>query len=80
MIKVCSRPGIARRRVIFPFNNPVKESEKDPQLPEKISQELPVIIRHLLNEFADQITGWLKNFIGNKICLIIFLKLKELLN
>ncbi|MDC9622150.1 primase-like DNA-binding domain-containing protein [Xenorhabdus sp. XENO-7] len=46
--------GIARRRVIFPFNIPVKESEKDPQLPEKISQELPVIIRHLLTEFADQ--------------------------
>uniref|UniRef100_UPI00056E9459 primase-like DNA-binding domain-containing protein n=1 Tax=Xenorhabdus bovienii TaxID=40576 RepID=UPI00056E9459 len=46
--------GIARRRVIFPFNIPVKESEKDSQLPEKISRELPVIIRHLLNEFADQ--------------------------
>ncbi|WP_047679924.1 MULTISPECIES: primase-like DNA-binding domain-containing protein [Xenorhabdus] len=46
--------GIARRRVIFPFNIPVKESEKDPHLPEKISRELPVIIRHLLNEFADQ--------------------------
>ncbi|PHM46782.1 primase-like DNA-binding domain-containing protein [Xenorhabdus miraniensis] len=46
--------GIARRRVIFPFNIPVKESEKDPYLPEKISRELPVIIRHLLNEFADQ--------------------------
>ncbi|CDH24390.1 putative phage primase [Xenorhabdus bovienii str. kraussei Becker Underwood] len=46
--------GIARRRVIFPFNIPVKESEKDPQLPEKISRELPVIIRHLLSEFADQ--------------------------
>ncbi|MBE8596781.1 primase-like DNA-binding domain-containing protein [Xenorhabdus sp. BG5] len=46
--------GIARRRVIFPFNIPVKESEKDPHLPEKISQELPVIIRHLLTEFADQ--------------------------
>ncbi|MDE9552538.1 primase-like DNA-binding domain-containing protein [Xenorhabdus bovienii] len=46
--------GIARRRVIFPFNIPVKESEKDPQLPEKISRELPVIIRHLLTEFADQ--------------------------
>ncbi|PHM46666.1 DNA primase [Xenorhabdus miraniensis] len=46
--------GIARRRVIFPFNHPVKESEKDPQLAEKISRELPVIIRHLLNEFADQ--------------------------
>ncbi|PHM70745.1 DNA primase [Xenorhabdus sp. KJ12.1] len=46
--------GIARRRVIFPFNIPVKESEKDPHLPEKISRELPVIIRHLLNEFTDQ--------------------------
>nr|WP_244922788.1 primase-like DNA-binding domain-containing protein [Xenorhabdus cabanillasii] len=46
--------GIARRRVIFPFNIPVKESEKDPQLPEKISRELPVFIRHLLTEFADQ--------------------------
>jgi putative DNA primase/helicase len=46
--------GIARRRVIFPFNIPVKESEKDPQLPEKISRELPVIIRHLLTEFTDQ--------------------------
>ncbi|WP_244903162.1 primase-like DNA-binding domain-containing protein, partial [Xenorhabdus innexi] len=46
--------GIARRRVIFPFNIPVKESEKDSQLPEKISRELPVIIRHLLDEFADQ--------------------------
>ncbi|PHM64483.1 DNA primase [Xenorhabdus stockiae] len=46
--------GIARRRVIFPFNIPVKESEKDPHLAEKISRELPVIIRHLLNEFADQ--------------------------
>ncbi|MGJ0635642.1 primase-like DNA-binding domain-containing protein [Xenorhabdus bovienii] len=46
--------GIARRRVIFPFNHPVKESEKDPHLPEKISRELPVIIRQLLSEFADQ--------------------------
>ncbi|WP_370276869.1 primase-like DNA-binding domain-containing protein [Xenorhabdus bovienii] len=46
--------GIARRRVIFPFNIPVNESDKDPHLPEKISRELPVIIRHLLTEFADQ--------------------------
>ncbi len=38
--------GIARRRVIFPFNILVKESEKDPHLPEKISRELPVIIRY----------------------------------
>ncbi|KER01726.1 putative ATPase [Photorhabdus temperata subsp. temperata Meg1] len=46
--------GIARRRVIFPFNNPVKESEKDPLLSEKISRELPIIIRYLLGEFASQ--------------------------
>ncbi|EAS1727473.1 DNA primase [Salmonella enterica] len=45
--------GIARRRVIFPFNVQVKDTEKDPQLPEKIRGEIPVIIRHLLNEFSD---------------------------
>lgn len=46
--------GIARRRVIFPFNNPVTEAEKDPDLMVKISQEIPVVIRCLLAEFADQ--------------------------
>ena len=46
--------GIARRRVIFSFNNPVSDDEKDPLLSEKISVELPVIIRHLLTEFASQ--------------------------
>lgn len=46
--------GIGRRRVIFPFNVPVSESEKDADLNQKISAELPVIIRHLLVEFADQ--------------------------
>ncbi|HDH9217419.1 TPA: toprim domain-containing protein, partial [Escherichia coli] len=46
--------GIARRRVIFSFNTPVKESDKDPLLPEKISKELPVIIRHLLKLFTCQ--------------------------
>ncbi len=45
--------GIARRRVIFPFDNQVKDAEKDPQLPEKIRGEIPVIIRHLLKEFSD---------------------------
>ncbi|HEC8340152.1 TPA: toprim domain-containing protein [Providencia rettgeri] len=46
--------GIARRRVIFPFNMTVKESDKDPLLPEKISKELPVIIRYLLKLFTCQ--------------------------
>lgn len=46
--------GIARRRVIFPFNRQVDDSQKDPDLLNKIAAELPVIIRHLLNTFADQ--------------------------
>lgn len=46
--------GIARRRVIFPFNHPVDEAHRDPDLPQKISRELPVLIRHLLAEFTDQ--------------------------
>ncbi|HHT0464598.1 TPA: primase-helicase zinc-binding domain-containing protein [Raoultella planticola] len=46
--------GVARRRVIFPFNNPVSEADKDPDLTAKIRREVPVLIRHLLNTFADQ--------------------------
>lgn len=46
--------GISRRRVIFPFNNQVKDADKDPDLSKKISLELPVIIRHLLALFANQ--------------------------
>lgn len=46
--------GIARRRVIFPFDRVVKDSEKDIGLADKIATELPVIIRHLFNTFADQ--------------------------
>ncbi len=46
--------GIARRRVIFPFNHPVSEADKDPDLTAKIRAEIPVIIRHLLTTFADQ--------------------------
>lgn len=46
--------GIARRRVIFAFNHPVSEADKDRDLSAKISAELPVIIRHLLDVFADQ--------------------------
>lgn len=46
--------GISRRRVIFAFNRPVDDAHKDPELLDKIGRELPVIIRHLLSEFADQ--------------------------
>ncbi|CDH26006.1 primase-like DNA-binding domain-containing protein [Xenorhabdus bovienii] len=43
--------GIARRRVIFHFNDIVEEKNKDKSLPEKIEAEIPVIIRDLLREF-----------------------------
>ena len=46
--------GIARRRVIFPFNIPVSDADKDPELAVKIRREIPVVIRHLLTTFADQ--------------------------
>lgn len=45
--------GVARRRVIFRFDNIVNEAEKDRELPEKIAAEIPVIIRRLLANFAD---------------------------
>ncbi|WP_250209055.1 DNA primase family protein [Morganella morganii] len=45
--------GVARRRVIFQFNNRVREEDKDPELAEKIFAEIPVIIRRLLTNFAD---------------------------
>lgn len=45
--------GLARRRVIFRFDNIVSEAEKDRELPEKIAAEIPVIIRRLLANFAD---------------------------
>lgn len=45
--------GIARRRVIFAFDRVVSEADKDPTIGDKIAAELPVIIRHLLAQFAD---------------------------
>ncbi|HHY9432553.1 TPA: DNA primase family protein [Escherichia coli] len=45
--------GVARRRVIFRFDNIVSEAEKDKDLPEKVAGEIPVIIRRLLANFAD---------------------------
>lgn len=44
--------GVARRRVIFRFDNIVSEAEKDRELPEKIAAEIPVIIRRLLANFT----------------------------
>ncbi|VEA69346.1 Superfamily II helicase and inactivated derivatives [Serratia plymuthica] len=46
--------GIGRRRVIFPFDIPVKEADRDPDLMGKIRREMPVIIRCLLSDFAHQ--------------------------
>ncbi|EAP8457965.1 DNA primase [Salmonella enterica] len=43
--------GISRRRVIFPFNQEVPETERDPHLLDKIKAELPVIVRGLLTDF-----------------------------
>lgn len=45
--------GVARRRVIFQFNNKVKEEDKDPLLAEKIADEIPVIVRRLLATFSN---------------------------
>ncbi|WP_105455200.1 DNA primase family protein [Escherichia coli] len=45
--------GVARRRVIFQFDNIVRETEKDKKLPQKIAAEIPVIIRRLLTNFSD---------------------------
>ncbi|MCK7153921.1 hypothetical protein L8O12_00410 [Enterobacter kobei] len=45
--------GVSRRRVIFQFNRRVSEEDKDPDLAEKISAEIPVVVRRLLANFAD---------------------------
>ncbi|HDY8894639.1 TPA: DNA primase [Klebsiella pneumoniae] len=45
--------GVARRRVIFQFNNRVREEDKDPDLSEKIFAEIPVIVRRLLANFSE---------------------------
>ncbi|OCG08044.1 hypothetical protein A9G13_07560 [Gilliamella sp. wkB178] len=45
--------GISRRRVIFHFGDAIPKDERDPDLKNKIAQELPVIIRHLINEYSD---------------------------
>ena len=44
--------GVSRRRVILPFPETIPANERDPQLLEKIRQELAVIVRHLMQRFA----------------------------
>ncbi|MWP48447.1 MULTISPECIES: primase-helicase zinc-binding domain-containing protein [unclassified Gilliamella] len=44
--------GISRRRVIFHFSEVIPEKERDLNLVSKIEQELPSIVRLLLNEFT----------------------------
>ncbi len=44
--------GIARRRVIYNFADVVSESERYPDLVNKIEAELPVLICHLLTRFS----------------------------
>lgn len=45
--------GVSRRRVIFHFSDVVPESERDPELRNKIAKELPAIVRHLINEYDE---------------------------
>ncbi|MCT7653975.1 DUF5906 domain-containing protein [Oceanimonas sp. NS1] len=45
--------GISRRRVIFNFSEAVPDKERDEGLVNKITAELPVIIRHLLSRFPE---------------------------
>lgn len=47
--------GISRRRVIFHFGEVIPEKERDLNLVSKIEQELPSIVRLLLNEFSNPI-------------------------
>ncbi|MFF6011601.1 phage/plasmid primase, P4 family [Rahnella sp. R3(2024)] len=44
--------GVSRRRVIITFPEVIQANERDPQLIEKIGQELAVIVRHLMQRFA----------------------------
>lgn len=44
--------GVSRRRVILPFPETIPPDERDPQLLDKIRLELAVIVRHLMQRFA----------------------------
>lgn len=44
--------GVSRRRVILPFPEVIPANERDPQLLAKITGELAVIVRHLMQRFT----------------------------
>ncbi|MEN4705933.1 primase-like DNA-binding domain-containing protein [Pantoea agglomerans] len=44
--------GVSRRRVILTFPEVIPAKERDPQLLDKISTELAVIVRHLMRRFS----------------------------
>ena len=45
--------GVSRRRVIIHFPEQIAPQERDPQLKDKISRELAVIVRQLMQQFSD---------------------------
>lgn len=45
--------GVSRRRVIITFPDAIPLAERDPQLLDKIAKELAVIVRHLMQRFAN---------------------------
>ncbi len=44
--------GLSRRRAILTFPDVILAKERDPQLLDKISTELAVIVRHLMKCFS----------------------------
>jgi putative DNA primase/helicase len=49
--------GVSRRRVILHFPEQIAPEERDPQLRDKISQELAVIVRKLMQQFSQPVTA-----------------------
>lgn len=49
--------GVSRRRVIIHFPEQIAPEERDPQLRDKISHELAVIVRQLMQKFSDPMTA-----------------------
>jgi len=45
--------GVSHRRVIIHFLEVIAAGDHDPQLKDKIRRELSVIVRHLVQRFAD---------------------------
>ncbi|EOK1553578.1 phage/plasmid primase, P4 family, partial [Escherichia coli] len=45
--------GVSRRRVIIHFPEQIAPQERDPQLKDKITRELAVIVRYLMQKFSD---------------------------